>query len=80
MICYLDTSALVKLYVQEPGSEMVRKLRTRSGSLLRRPAMGSFVRCRARSGTGSKAFFILRRVTWQSEGGAATIAPRLPLE
>jgi predicted nucleic acid-binding protein len=26
MICYLDTSALVKLYVQEPGSEMVRKL------------------------------------------------------
>jgi predicted nucleic acid-binding protein len=26
MICYLDTSAPVKLYVQEPGSEMVRKL------------------------------------------------------
>lgn len=26
MICYLDTSALVKLYVQEPGSEIVRKL------------------------------------------------------
>ncbi|MDK2855966.1 MAG: uncharacterized protein PWQ86_1179 [Bacillota bacterium] len=26
MICYLDTSALVKLYVQEPGSEMVRTL------------------------------------------------------
>ncbi len=26
MICYLDTSALVKLYVQEPGSEEVRKL------------------------------------------------------
>lgn len=26
MICYLDTSALVKLYVQEQGSEMVRKL------------------------------------------------------
>ncbi|HBT46911.1 MAG TPA: VapC toxin family PIN domain ribonuclease [Peptococcaceae bacterium] len=26
MICYLDTSALVKLYVREPGSEIVRKL------------------------------------------------------
>ncbi len=26
MISYLDTSALVKLYVQEQGSEMVRKL------------------------------------------------------
>jgi len=26
LICYLDTSALVKLYVQEQGSEMVRKL------------------------------------------------------
>ncbi len=26
MICYLDTSALVKLYVQEQGSEMVHKL------------------------------------------------------
>ena len=26
MICYLDTSALLKLYVREPGSEMVRKL------------------------------------------------------
>ncbi|MGB9825990.1 MAG: type II toxin-antitoxin system VapC family toxin [Desulfofundulus sp.] len=26
MICYLDTSALVKLYVQEQGSEIVHKL------------------------------------------------------
>lgn len=26
MICYLDTSALVKLYVYEPGSEVVRQL------------------------------------------------------
>ncbi|MDN5347320.1 MAG: uncharacterized protein PWP65_884 [Clostridia bacterium] len=26
MICYLDTSALVKLYVYEEGSEIVRKL------------------------------------------------------
>ncbi|MDI3279809.1 MAG: type II toxin-antitoxin system VapC family toxin [Bacillota bacterium] len=26
MICYLDTSALVKLYVQEQGSELVRAL------------------------------------------------------
>ena len=26
MICYLDTSALVKLYVQEPGSETVCEL------------------------------------------------------
>ncbi|MCD5407573.1 MAG: type II toxin-antitoxin system VapC family toxin [Desulfotomaculum sp.] len=26
MICYLDTSALVKLYVQEPGSEIVYEL------------------------------------------------------
>ncbi|MGQ9498680.1 MAG: type II toxin-antitoxin system VapC family toxin [Desulfotomaculales bacterium] len=26
MICYLDTSALVKLYVHEQGSETVRKL------------------------------------------------------
>ncbi|MCR4420252.1 MAG: type II toxin-antitoxin system VapC family toxin [Clostridia bacterium] len=26
MICYLDTSALVKLYVLEPGSEAVRRL------------------------------------------------------
>lgn len=26
MICYLDTSALVKLYVQEKGSDLVREL------------------------------------------------------
>lgn len=26
MMCYLDTSALVKLYVQEPGSHIVHKL------------------------------------------------------
>lgn len=26
MICYLDTSALVKLYAREPGSETVREL------------------------------------------------------
>lgn len=50
MICYLDTSALIKLYIEEEGSELVReKVRVASfvatSKLAYAEARASFTRC-----------------------------------
>jgi len=89
MILYLDTSALVKLYVQEPGSEAVRALLERAQVVseeehlyITPQGIGALVTT-ARH-TGITSFFITNTPTALPEGALRAADNlfifRLPLE
>lgn len=66
MILYLDTSSLVKIYLEEPGSDLVREwvgtAEAIATSLVAYPeTLSAFARRKAQGDLESKAFAVLRQ-------------------